>query len=188
MAKTHGYDVTVTWTGNTGSGTSGYRQYARTHEVAGPGKPLIPGSSDPAFRGEPERWNPEELLVAALSQCHMLWYLNLCAAEGIVVTEYVDHAHGTMVESPDGGGHFVEVVLRPAIRITQADRIAAAERLHEQAHHKCFIANSVNFPVRHEPVISSEAAAGEAAGAGEAAAAGEVAGQVSARQGGGQFA
>ena len=100
MSTSHRYETTVTWTGNTGAGTSGYRSYERAHEISATGRPTIPGSSDPAFRGDPTRWNPEELLVASLSQCHMLWFLHVCAAEGVVVTDYRDRAAGTMVETP----------------------------------------------------------------------------------------
>ena len=99
MPKTHHYELTVTWTGNTGTGTSGYQAFERAHDVSIEGKPTISGSADPAFRGAPDRWNPEELLVASLSECHMLWYLVLCAKEGIVVTEYVDHPSGTLSET-----------------------------------------------------------------------------------------
>ncbi|QXJ20846.1 OsmC family protein [Actinomadura graeca] len=153
MAKSHRYEVSVTWTGDLGTGTSSYRAYERSHEVAVPGKPPIPGSSDPGFRGDAHRWNPEELLVASLSQCHMLWFLHLCATEKIVVTAYTDEACGTMIETPDGGGRFDEVVLRPRVECAvtgMADQLAA---LHERAHKLCFIANSVNFPVRHEPAF-----------------------------------
>jgi len=115
MSKIHRYNVTVTWTGNTGTGTSGYRAYERRHEIAAAQKPSILGSSDSAFRGEPARWNPEELLVAALSACHKLWYLHLCAEAGIVVVTYVDHAEGTMEEEIDGSGQFRGVTLRPKI-------------------------------------------------------------------------
>ena len=117
MAKTHHYELDVTWTGNTGTGTSGYREYDRAHDVTADGKPTILGSADPAFRGDPQRWNPEELLVVSLSQCHMLWVLALCSQEGIVVTGYTDHPSGTMTQTPDGGGHFTEVVLRPVVQI-----------------------------------------------------------------------
>ena len=106
MSRSHRYETTVTWTGNAGTGTSGYRDYQRTHEISADGKPTISGSADPAFRGDPARWNPEELLVVSLSQCHMLSFLSLCAVEGVVVTDYRDRATGTMVETPDGGGHF----------------------------------------------------------------------------------
>ena len=151
MPRTHRYETTVTWTGNTGSGTSGYREYERSHEISADGKPAIPGSSDPAFRGDPARWNPEELLVASLSQCHMLWFLHLCSAEGLVVTGYRDRPVGTMTETADGGGHFDEVVLRPEARFAGPDQAARAGALHERAHELCFVANSVNFPVRCEP-------------------------------------
>ncbi len=148
----HTYDTVVTWTGNRGTGTSGYRDYARDHDVSADERPTIAGSSDPAFRGERSRWNPEQLLVASLSQCHMLWYLHLCADAGVVVTGYVDHARGAMTETGDGG-RFTQVVLRPEVTVAAADMAEEARRLHAKAHHACFIANSVNFPVRHEPHI-----------------------------------
>ena len=151
MTRLHRYETTVTWTGNTGTGTSGYRNYERAHEVAVDGKPPIPGSSDPAFRGDAARWNPEELLVASLSQCHMLWFLHLCATNGVVVTEYHDHAAGTMAETPDGGGQFQQVVLRPQVSFAEPEHADRARPLHERAHELCFIASSVNFPVHCEP-------------------------------------
>src|SRR5580704_18305018 len=117
MARLHSYSVTVTWTGNTGSGTSGYREYKRSHEISAAGKSAIVGSSDPAFRGDGTRWNPEELLVASLSTCHQLWYLHLCADAGIVIEAYVDEAVGVMEESADGSGQFVEVTLRPRVSV-----------------------------------------------------------------------
>ena len=159
MPKTHHYELTVTWTGNTGTGTSGYQAFERAHEVSIDGKPTIAGSADPAFRGARERWNPEELLVASLSQCHMLWYLVLCAKEGIVVTGYVDHPSGTLVETEDGGGHFEEVVLRPQVTITTSEKMERAVALHERAHALCYVASSVNFAVRTEPHVVSAAEA-----------------------------
>ena len=153
MATQHHYGITTEWTGNQGSGTSDYRAYKRDHEIAAPGKPILPGSSDPAFRGDPARYNPEELLVASLSACHMLWMLHLCAEAGIVVTEYTDSASGTMDETPDGGGCFTSVTLRPRIRIADAARIEDAADLNHRANELCFIARSVRFPVRHEPVV-----------------------------------
>jgi len=142
--RTHGYEVEVTWSG----ATTGYRDYSRAHEVAVEGKPVLPGSSDPAFRGDRDRYNPEELLVASLSQCHMLWFLHLATEAGIVVTNYRDRATGTMVE--DGGGRFTEVTLRPDVTVHSGqDKLA---ELHDRAHHLCFIANSVNFPVRIQSV------------------------------------
>lgn len=150
--KTHTYRTTVTWTGNTGTGTSGYRDYARAHDIAAPGKSPIAGSSDPAFRGDATRWNPEDLLVGSLSACHKLWYLHLCAEAGVVVTAYVDEAVGTMVEDAEKGGYFTAVALHPVVTIAKGDPDVAA-RLHETAHGKCFIANSVNFPVTCTPRI-----------------------------------
>lgn len=155
MSKTHHYAVEVTWTGNSGTGTSGYRAFGRDHDVTAAGKPGIPGSADPAFRGDPERWNPEELLVAALSQCHMLWYLHLCVGAKITVTAYVDRPYGTMVETPNGSGHFQEVVLRPHVTVTDPADADRAVALHERAHEMCFIANSVNFKIHHEPTVSA---------------------------------
>jgi organic hydroperoxide reductase OsmC/OhrA len=156
MTKTHHYSAVVEWTGNTGAGTSGYRSYERRHEIsAGSQKPTIPGSSDPAFRGDPARWNPEELLVASLSACHQLWYLHLCAEAGIVVIAYLDHAEGVMEETADGSGCFKRVILRPHVTVAGGSDIVKARELHRAAHAKCFIANSINFPVEHEPEISA---------------------------------
>ncbi len=149
----HSYSVTVTWTGNTGSGTATYRGYERTHEVIVHGKPGIPASSDPAFRGDKARYNPEEMLVASLSSCHMLWYLHLCCIEGVVVQSYQDIAEGVMIEDASGGGRFTEVVLQPEIALAAGADIGRARALHADAQSRCFIANSVNFPVRHEPVF-----------------------------------
>jgi organic hydroperoxide reductase OsmC/OhrA len=151
--KHHHYKSTVRWTGNLGTGTSSYRAYGRDHEISGQGKPVIPGSSDPAFHGDPARYNPEEMLVASLSTCHMLWYLHLCAVNKVVVLEYEDHAEGTMEETADGGGRFVEVTLKPQITVTKESNLETAKKLHHDAHEKCFIASSVNFPVGCEPVI-----------------------------------
>jgi organic hydroperoxide reductase OsmC/OhrA len=137
--------------GDRGEGTADYRAYDRLSETASPGKPTLEGSSDPAFRGDPERWNPELLLVAALSQCHLLSYMHRCVAGGVVVTGYSDDAEGIMADDADDGGHFVEVVLRPTVTVADASMVERAERLHEDAAARCFIASSVNFPVRHEP-------------------------------------
>jgi len=156
MSREHSYSVNVRWTGNTGAGTSGFREYKRDHEISASVKPPIPGSSDPAFRGDKARYNPEELLVASLSACHMLWYLHLCANAGIVVTEYHDDASGAMAETKDGGGHFTQVTLRPVVKVAGQVDPELARRLHEQAHHLCFIANSVNFPVLCEPSLEFE--------------------------------
>ncbi len=144
--KDHHYKTKTEWNGNLGEGTSGYTAYSRNHEISVEGKPLIPGSSDPSFRGDATRYNPEELLVSAISSCHMLWYLHLCSVNGIIVTRYVDQAEGTMLEEKNGSGQFKEVVIRPAVTISKGD-INLAHDLHNQAHEFCFIARSVNFPV-----------------------------------------
>ncbi|MDD5260684.1 MAG: OsmC family protein [Methylacidiphilales bacterium] len=151
--KIHSYAVKTTWTGNLGTGTSGYTAYTRNLEISAEGKPVIPGSSDPAFRGDSTRYNPEDLLVSSLSSCHMLWYLHLCAVAGIIVTGYEDTATGTLTESKESGGRFTEIVLHPRVTITDAAKADLAKSLHEKAHHLCFVANSVNFPVRCEPEI-----------------------------------
>jgi organic hydroperoxide reductase OsmC/OhrA len=152
MELDHRYAVSTVWQGNLGTGTSGYRQYSRANEVTATGKlHPIAGSSDRPFRGDPERWNPEELLLAALSQCHMLSYLHVATRHGIVVTAYSDDATATMRQAGDGGA-FTEAVLRPVVTIASGDP-ALAESLHAEAARLCFIASSVNFPVRHEPTI-----------------------------------
>jgi organic hydroperoxide reductase OsmC/OhrA len=154
MAVEHHYEMIVRWTGNTGSGTSDYRAYQRDHEVHADGKPVLPGSSDPAFRGNAARWNPEELLVASLAQCHMLWYLHLSAVGGVVVTDYVDTPVGTMMmDATGGGGQFTDVVLRPAVTVADPSMADKAMALHDEINAVCFIARSVNFPVRHQPTV-----------------------------------
>jgi len=151
-ADLHVYEASIVWTGNRGLGTSAYKNYDRDHVLRIAGKPHLPMSSDAAFLGDPARYNPEELLVAAISSCHMLWYLHLCAEARVVVAAYEDRASGRLIESTEGGGHFESVTLRPNVTI-EAGETDAARRLHEGAHKKCFIANSVNFPVLFEPTI-----------------------------------
>jgi organic hydroperoxide reductase OsmC/OhrA len=154
MARMHRYSVTVEWTGNRGEGTAGYRAYDRAHRISAAGKPMLEGSSDPAFRGDAARWNPEELLLASLSACHQLWYLHLAAEAGVIVTAYVDAAEGEMAEAADGGGAFTCVTLRPRVTVASgADGAAIAMALHHDAHRLCFIARSVNFPVLCEPEV-----------------------------------
>jgi organic hydroperoxide reductase OsmC/OhrA len=147
--------MTTVWTGNRGTGTSSYRAYGRDHNISAAGKSAaIAASSAPVFRGDADRYNPEELLVAALSSCHMLAFLHLCADAGISVTAYRDEAEGTMVMNDDGSGQFREVTLHPVVTITDAARAGELETLHHRAHELCFIARSVNFPVRCEPASS----------------------------------
>ena len=153
----HRYALQLTWEGNRGSGTSGYRDYARDARLRAEGKPDLLGSADPTFRGDAARWNPEELLVAALSQCHLLSYLHSAVNHGIVVTAYEDSPVGRMSQQGQGG-HFTSVMLRPRVTITDATQVALAREIHGEASRNCFIAASVSFPVEHEPVI--EVAAG----------------------------
>lgn len=148
--KQHEFQVTTRWTGNLGTGTSAYRAYSRNHEVSASGKSTsIAGSSAVAI-GDHTRYNPEELLVGALSACHMMWVLHLCADAGIVVTEYSDNAVGEMAEHPGGAGEFTRVVLRPRMSIADAARAAEVHVLHKRAHEVCCLARSMNFPVEHE--------------------------------------
>lgn len=147
----HHYAITVEWRGDRGSGTSGYRDYGREHLVTASGKAAIEGSADPAFRGEASRWNPEEMLLAALAQCHMLSYLHVAVMNGVVVTGYTDDAVGAMVQTHDGGGRFTSATLRPRVEVADASMVELAAGLHHEASRLCFIAASVNFPVHHEP-------------------------------------
>ncbi|KMK19137.1 peroxiredoxin [Pluralibacter gergoviae] len=150
--REHHYQVNIEWTGNTGSGTESYKTYRRDFTVSAENKPDIPGSSDPAFLGDAARWNPEDLLLASTSACHKLWYLHLCAEAGISVCSYVDRANGTMVEGIKG--RFTGITLKPVITLRPGDDLELAEELHHRAHKLCFIANSLNFPVTCEPVIT----------------------------------
>jgi organic hydroperoxide reductase OsmC/OhrA len=161
--RQHSYAVRVTWTGNLGEGTSHYRAYARDHEIANPGRAPICGSSDPVFRGDPARYSPEELLIGALSACHMLWYLHLCANAGVSVVAYEDVPTGRMEEGLDGGGRFTGVALAPTVRIARGGDPELAHRLHRRAHELCFLARSVDFPVEYRPVVVLESGESETA-------------------------
>lgn len=150
MSKQHTYLTTVEWTGNNGSGTSNYRDFERSHVVSVTNKPDILCSSDPSFRGDANKYNPEEMLVSSLSSCHMLWYLHLCSEAKVVVVAYVDNATGVMEETSSGSGHFREVRLNPVVTVKDASMVEKAQTLHERANDYCFIANSVNFEVKHQ--------------------------------------
>jgi organic hydroperoxide reductase OsmC/OhrA len=147
MTKQHAYAVSTTWTGNLGNGTADYRAYARDHRLEAAGKRPIEASSDPVFRGDAGRWNPEELFVASVSACHMLWFLHLCASAGIPVTGYADDARGEMLEQPDGSGRFTRVVLQPRVTLAAGADLQRLPALHAEAHRQCFIANSIACPV-----------------------------------------
>lgn len=151
----HHYALTSTWTGNTGSGTTGYREYRRDVTIEIDGKPNLLASADRPFRGDSTRWNPEDLLLASLSECHLLSYLHACVTAGVVVVSYRDQARGTMHEDGRGSGAFVDVLLRPEVVVAEPSMIEAAEQAHAQAHEWCFIANSMNFPVRHQATVTA---------------------------------
>jgi len=152
----HIYDIEVMWTGNLGQGTKSYSSYSRNYSIAADGKPVIKASADSEFRGDPDKYNPEELLLAAISSCHMLWYLHLCSENDVIVDYYADSPQGNMSINEDGGGQFDSVILKPKITIVDENKKALAESLHARAHKKCFISNSVNFPIQIEPVIGSK--------------------------------
>lgn len=149
----HAYSARVVWDGNTGEGTAAYDRYGRDHRIVIGGKPELAGSADPAFRGDAARHNPEDLLVASISACHMLFYLSLCARDGVRVLAYEDDARGTLRMDAGGGGRFEQVTLRPAVTIHPASDAELALRLHERAHALCFIARSCGFPIHHEPTV-----------------------------------
>jgi organic hydroperoxide reductase OsmC/OhrA len=153
--KRHQYSLTIKWTGNKGEGTDGYKSYERSHEILVDGKEIINGSSDPAFLGDKTKYNPEELLIASISSCHMLWYLHLCSDAGIVVTDYIDNAKGMMEETDNGGGKFTSVTLYPIITLKNIDQKEEAATLHIKANELCFIANSLNFKIQHQATFIS---------------------------------
>jgi organic hydroperoxide reductase OsmC/OhrA len=152
--KEHHYVAHVAWTGNTGEGTASYKAYERAHVISAPGKADIAGSSDKNFRGDASRWNPEDLLVASASTCHMLWYLHLCAVNGVVVLDYRDQAEGVMLEEANGSGAFSRIVLKPLVKLSAASSEARAHELHHEAHAMCFIANSIKCEIAVEPAFS----------------------------------
>ncbi|MDB5261070.1 MAG: peroxiredoxin [Adhaeribacter sp.] len=155
MNAHHVYKITVKWNGNKGEGTLNYGAYERSHTISTDHKSDITGSSDPAFRGDKTKHNPEELLVSSILACHMLWYLHLCSEAGVIVTDFSDNATGTMVESANGSGYFTEVTLNPVIIVKDVSMIAKAIALHKTANERCFIANSVKFPIYHNPTCKA---------------------------------
>jgi organic hydroperoxide reductase OsmC/OhrA len=147
----HNYTSRIVWTGNRGEGTVHYRAYDRTWDIAVPGKPIMNCSNDPLLGGDPAKMNPEDLLLSALSACHMLWYLHFASDNGIVVTHYEDSPIGTGEVERGGAGRFVSATLRPRVTVRAGTDLALAEALHHRIHAVCFIARSVNFPVSYEP-------------------------------------
>ncbi len=151
MAHEHHYKLTAVWTGNKGDGTKNVRTYDRSHTVSIDGKPELFLTTDNAAVGDKSKLNPEDLLVTAISSCHMLSYLYLCSLEGIVITAYIDNASGIMIEEADGSGKFKEVTLRPNFHVAEESMVERAIELHHKAHEICYIANSVNFEVKCVP-------------------------------------
>lgn len=155
--KKHNYKIKIEWTGNEGNGTLNYKSYNRNHKIIANGKyDAINGSSDPSFLGDKARYNPEDLFISSLSACHMLFYLHLCSVHKIVVTEYLDNATGIMEVAKDGSGIFTEVTLNPKVKITELSKITKANELHQEANKMCFIANSCNFKINHNPNTTAE--------------------------------
>ena len=151
--RQHQYKTILEWTGNSGSGTSDYKSYERNYQICADGKAVIEGSSDPAFRGDATKYNPEELFLLSISSCHMLWYLHLCSVNDVVVVEYQDHSEGTMIEHKDGSGQFENVTLHIKVSVDRKSMIEKAKALHQQANEMCFIANSCNFKIGHKVEI-----------------------------------
>ena len=156
MQSNHHYALTINWTGNTGTGTDSYKTYDRAYEIIAENKVVVQGSSDPSFLGDRTKYNPEELLLASLSSCHMLWYLHLCSEAGVVVISYKDEAKAVMIETVNGGGKFEAVTLSPNVIVADPSMIDKANALHSKANELCFIANSVNFPIQHQPNCAAE--------------------------------
>jgi organic hydroperoxide reductase OsmC/OhrA len=156
--KTHRYEQQIIWKGNRGEGTTNYQAYDRQFEWSAAGKEPLMCSSDAAFRGDASKFNPEDMLVASIASCHMLWYLHLCADHGIVVQDYCDAAEGTMIQDETGSGKFISVVLKPVVLVDDASDDKLALELHARAHAFCFISNSVNFDVHIQAQINREGA------------------------------
>jgi organic hydroperoxide reductase OsmC/OhrA len=155
MSGQHKYKLIVKWTGNKGTGTSSYKEFERSHSIIVDNKVEILGSSDPAFRGDKKKHNPEDLLLASVSSCHMLWYLHLCAVDGVIVTDYIDNATGIMIETSNGVGKFTEITLHPTVTVTDNSMTEKANEMHKKANELCFVANSLNFPVYHKPTCNT---------------------------------
>ena len=149
MAR-HDFTTVIAWTGDRGEGTRSYRGYDRTWDIAVPGRAPVHCSNDPMLGGDPSRMNPEDLLLSALSACHMLWYLHLASEAGVVVHAYRDEPVGHGESEPSGAGRFVAATLRPRITLAPGTDIEVADALHGRIGAVCFIARSVAFPVHHE--------------------------------------
>lgn len=156
MSVEHNYKLKIKWTGNKGTGTSRYDAYDRNYTISTENKIDILGSADAPFRGDITKYNPEDLLLASISSCHMLWYFHLCADAGVIIVDYIDNPTGILVQNETGSGAFSEITLNPIITVKLPSMVEKANELHEKAHKFCFIANSVNFPVLITPKCSTK--------------------------------
>lgn len=154
MKNTHNYTAAIIWTGNNGEGTLSYKSYERSYTITVNNKPQIFGSSDVAFKGDGKKHNPEELLITSIASCHMLWYLHLCAEENIIITDYKDEVSGVLKIDSNGGGCFSKVILNPTVTVSDPSMKEKAIALHQKANAYCFIANSVNFVIEHNPICN----------------------------------
>jgi len=152
-SRLHRYEVALAWTGNLGTGTSSYTAYTRDHVLVAPGKPALECSADPAFRGDPARYNPEELFIASIASCHMLWYLHLCADAGVRVVSYEDRPTGVLEESGMQAGELTSIDLCPQVTVEEASQVETAHALHLEAHALCFLARSVRTPIHIQPHV-----------------------------------
>lgn len=150
MTFKHTFKAEANWTSKKDITDSSKRFYNKSHQVKIEGKPILDVSAAKAFKGDPELYNPEDLLLSSLVSCHMMSYLYVCSQNGIEVLEYSDNAEAALEVNPDGSGRFVEVKLFPKVKISNPDQIELALNLHFKANQLCFIANSCNFPVLHE--------------------------------------
>ncbi|PKD20015.1 peroxiredoxin [Salegentibacter salinarum] len=155
--KKHQYELSVEWTGNQGNGTLNYKSYNRDHSISAEGKYTeIMASAEPAFLGDKTKYNPEDLFLSSIAACHMLWYLHLCSKHKIVVIAYLDNATGVMEEAANGSGKFTKVCLNPKVKVAEQSMITKATELHKEAGKMCFIANSCNFDIEHNPTTTTD--------------------------------
>lgn len=149
----HLFKAAINWTSKQNPPDSTKRFYSKSHQIKIEGKPVLEVSAAKAFKGDPELYNPEDLLLSSLVSCHMMSYLYVCSQNGIEVLEYSDNAEATLEVSPNGSGRFVAAKLYPKVKILNPEQIQLALDLHQKANELCFIANSCNFPVMHHASV-----------------------------------
>ncbi len=151
----HEFNTQIEWTGNTGLGTETYESYERDYTLSSEGKEQILCSSAAGFRGDTNKYNPEDLFIASLSSCHMLWYLHLCADNGIKVLSYIDATEAKLAVFLNGKGFFQSITLSPKVVVENPEHIQKAIALHQKANKMCFLANSLHFPIKHNPTVTA---------------------------------